>query len=118
MLLLLPYPKCCCQQKLLETCTGYEQCLQQIPQEAARLINAADGCVWIVSGDWLVRMESCSGGRLVQPPMGEARQRVPIGHGIAGMVAKEGEAVSLSEPYTDPQFQLAVCDAAIEWISC
>ena len=94
------------------TTLTYEQLLKLIVETAARVINASAGH----SCSWTRR----SGGLIVEHPLGPRagevdKLRVPLGHGIAGLVAVSGQPMSISDASHDPRQAADVADRVGYW---
>jgi GAF domain-containing protein len=82
----------------LVTAPDLEALLRRIGEATARLVQAERATIFLVDAG---RGELCSKVALGDG-MGEIR--VPLGVGIAGMVAATGEGVSIDDAYADPRF--------------
>jgi serine/threonine-protein kinase len=75
-----------------------DELLRMLSETTTRLVNAERATVYLVD---VARGELWS-----KVALGDAvgEIRIPVGTGIAGTVARTGEPINLSDPYSDPRF--------------
>ncbi|MSQ84429.1 MAG: GAF domain-containing protein [Myxococcales bacterium] len=78
-----------------------DRLLQRIVSEAARVVDADRGTLFLVDND-----TNTLWSKIAQGVGGEIR--IPRGQGIAGLVAESGTLVNLPDAYADPRFNPAV----------
>ena len=103
------------QAKILSTIgppLTYEQLLRLIVETAARVINASAGSFLLLDED--------KQDLVVEHPLGPRAQevdklRVPLGHGIAGLVAASGQPMSISDARNDPRQAADIAERVGYW---